>query len=237
MPASVTASSTIGDQLADLLTQVGPIAFYLAVWGLVFVGTALFVGVFVPFITGDSLLFAAGIATATNDRLSIWILATGVGVAAFAGDQVGFVLGRHFGRPYLSRRRGRWVQAGHRAHRTLLRTVRLVVRGGGQIHPVGSGVRSSRRRDRGHGVLAIPDGQPRWRRVVGCADHRRRLRGRLPAAASTHRLRHSWRRHPRVDHRGNQGDRHRPGRPPRSQPRRAHCWAALASDSCPTLTR
>lgn len=112
MLARSTAPSTIGDQLADLLTQVGPIAFYLVVWGLVFVGTALFVGVLIPFITGDSLLFAAGIATATNDNLSIWILAIGVGVAAFAGDQVGFVLGRHFGRPYLSRRRGRWMQAG-----------------------------------------------------------------------------------------------------------------------------
>lgn len=109
---STSATSTIGDQLAELLTQVGPIAFYLTVWFLVFAGTALFIGVFIPFITGDSLLFAAGIATATNDRLSIWVLAIGVGVAAFAGDQVGFVLGRHFGRPYLSRRRGRWVKAG-----------------------------------------------------------------------------------------------------------------------------
>lgn len=112
MSSSTTAMSTIGDQLADLLTQVGPIAFYLAVWILVFAGTALFVGVVIPFITGDSLLFAAGIAAATNDSLSIWILAIGVGLAAFAGDQVGFVLGRHFGRPYLSRRRGRWVRAG-----------------------------------------------------------------------------------------------------------------------------
>lgn len=112
MPASTVASPTIGDQLADVLGQVGPIAFYLVVWGLVFAGTALFVGVFIPFITGDSLLFAAGIATATNDDLSIVVLAIGVGVAAFAGDQVGFILGRHFGRPYLSRRRGRWVQRG-----------------------------------------------------------------------------------------------------------------------------
>ena len=39
MLARSTAPSTIGDQLADLLTQVGPIAFYLVVWGLVFVGT------------------------------------------------------------------------------------------------------------------------------------------------------------------------------------------------------
>jgi membrane-associated protein len=100
----------------DLATlgDVGPILFYLAVWGLVFAGTALFVGVFIPFLTGDSLLFAAGILTGTHPELSIWVLAVGVGVAAVLGDQVGFWLGRRLGRPYLSRRGGRWVQAGIR---------------------------------------------------------------------------------------------------------------------------
>ena len=73
--SSAMASPTIGDQLADMFAQVGPIAFYFVVWGLVFAGTALFVGVFIPFITGDSLLFAAGIAAATSDDISIWILA------------------------------------------------------------------------------------------------------------------------------------------------------------------
>jgi membrane-associated protein len=98
-------------QLEDLLSQVGPILFYLAVWGLVFVGTALLVGIVLPFITGDSLLFAAGIvAGLLPDRISIWILAAGVAVAAVAGDQVGFVLGRRLGRPYLSRRKGRWIR-------------------------------------------------------------------------------------------------------------------------------
>jgi membrane-associated protein len=100
----------MGDQLAELLGQVGPVVFYLAAWGLVFAGTALFLGVAIPFITGDSLLFGAGIVAASSDRLSIWILAIGVGLAAFAGDQVGFVLGRHFGRPYLTKRKGRWIR-------------------------------------------------------------------------------------------------------------------------------
>ncbi len=105
---------TIADQLAQWLVDLGPILFYLAVWGLVFAGTALFAGVVIPFLTGDSLLFAAGIIVAGSSQLSIWVLATGVGIAAFAGDQVGFVLGRHYGRPYLSRRRGRWIAAGIR---------------------------------------------------------------------------------------------------------------------------
>lgn len=105
---------TVGDQLAAWLVEVGPVLFYLIVWGLVFAGTALFAGVVIPFLTGDSLLFAAGLIAASSDQLSIWVLAIGVGVAAFAGDQVGFLLGRHFGRPYLARRRGRWVAAGIR---------------------------------------------------------------------------------------------------------------------------
>jgi membrane-associated protein len=102
-------------QLEDLLAQAGPVLFYLAVWGLVFVGTALLVGIVLPFITGDSLLFAAGIvAGLLPDRISIWILAVGVAVAAVAGDQVGFVLGRRLGRPYLTRRKGRWIQGAIR---------------------------------------------------------------------------------------------------------------------------
>jgi len=94
-------------QLTDFLNQVGAIVFYLAVWGLVFSGTGLFVGVFIPFITGDSLLFAAGlVAAAAGDKVNIVVLALGVGIAAFLGDQLGFILGRHLGRPYLDAKTG-----------------------------------------------------------------------------------------------------------------------------------
>ena len=98
--------------VTDWLHAVGPILFYLVVFGLVFAGTGLFVGVFIPFITGDSLLFAAGILAAGNNGINIWVLAIGVGIAAFLGDQLGFVLGRHYGRPYLDRRKGAWVRRG-----------------------------------------------------------------------------------------------------------------------------
>ena len=94
-------------QLTDFLNSVGAIVFYLAVWGLVFAGTGLFVGVFIPFITGDSLLFAAGlVAAAASDKVNIIVLAIGVGIAAFMGDQLGFILGRHLGRPYLDKKTG-----------------------------------------------------------------------------------------------------------------------------------
>jgi membrane-associated protein len=102
--------AALDGQAASWLQTFGPFVFYLIVWGLVFSGTALFVGVLIPFITGDSLHFAAGLIAASTDSVNIWVLAVGVGVAAFLGDQVGFVLGRHYGRPYLDRRKGGWIR-------------------------------------------------------------------------------------------------------------------------------
>jgi len=104
-------AAALDGNLNDLLNDTGAIVFYLVVWGLVFVGTGLFVGAFIPFITGDSLLFAAGIIAATSNSVDVQVLVTGVGLAAFIGDQVGFILGRHYGRPYLTRRGGPKIQA------------------------------------------------------------------------------------------------------------------------------
>jgi len=104
---------SISDQIVGWFPNLGPSLFYLVVWGLVFAGTGLFVGAFIPFITGDSLVFAAGLVAATaGTNLNIWLMATGVGISAWLGDQVGFTLGRHFGRPYLDKRQGRWIKSG-----------------------------------------------------------------------------------------------------------------------------
>lgn len=63
--------------------------------------TALFVfiesGVLFPFLPGDSLLFVAGMLAPTLN-VQLWLLIVVVWVAAVAGDQVGYVLGRKFGR-------------------------------------------------------------------------------------------------------------------------------------------
>jgi membrane-associated protein len=101
----------ISDQITGWYSQIGPWLFYGAVWALVFAGTGLLVGAFVPFVTGDSLVFAAGLVAASSNDVDIWIMATGVGVAAWLGDQVGYTLGRHFGRPYLDRQKGKWLQS------------------------------------------------------------------------------------------------------------------------------
>jgi membrane-associated protein len=106
-------SLSVTNDVVGWFDQIGPILFYLAVFGLVFAGTGLFIGAFIPFITGDSLVFAAGlVAAAHQDSINILVMVLGVGVAAFLGDQVGYTLGRHYGRPYLDKRKGNWIQRG-----------------------------------------------------------------------------------------------------------------------------
>ena len=103
--------ASLSDQIAGWFPSLGVLLFYLVVWGLVFAGTGLFIGAFIPFITGDSLVFAAGLVAANSD-VNIWLMAGGVGVAAWLGDQVGYTLGRHYGRPYLDKRKGSWIKTG-----------------------------------------------------------------------------------------------------------------------------
>ena len=103
---TVPLSAALTSQVTDWLNSYGAILFYLIVWGLVFAGTGLLIGAFIPFITGDSLIFASGVLAATGDSVNIWVLTIGIGLAAFVGDQTGFVLGRHFGRPYLDKHQG-----------------------------------------------------------------------------------------------------------------------------------
>ena len=105
-------AASISDQISGWAPSLGPALFYLVVWGLVFAGTGLLIGAFVPFLTGDSLVFAAGLVAATTPGVNIWVMALGVGIAAWMGDQVAYTLGRHFGRPYLAKRNGKWVKLG-----------------------------------------------------------------------------------------------------------------------------
>ncbi len=107
----IAIRTSVTDDIVGWFDVIGPVLFSLAVFGLVFAGTGLFVGAFIPFITGDSLVFAAGlIAAANSDSINIYVMAIGVGIAAWLGDQVGYTLGRHFGRPYLDKRNGNWLK-------------------------------------------------------------------------------------------------------------------------------
>ena len=102
----------ISEQITLWYDQIGPILFIAAVWALVFAGTGLLIGAFIPFITGDSLVFASGLVAASfPESINIWVLSIGIGIFAWLGDQVGYTLGRHLGRPYLDKRQGAVIQS------------------------------------------------------------------------------------------------------------------------------
>ena len=89
------------------LSPVAPFLFYVVVGGVIFIETALLIGFFLP---GDSLLFSAGLVAAARNDINIVVLIFTVFLAAFIGDQVGYVLGRKIGRPYFQRRNSKRMQ-------------------------------------------------------------------------------------------------------------------------------
>jgi membrane-associated protein len=84
------------------LSSLAPFIFYIVVAGIVFIETGLLIGFFLP---GDSILFSAGLVAAAHGNINIVILVTAIFLAAFFGDQVGFVIGRVVGRPYLDKKK------------------------------------------------------------------------------------------------------------------------------------
>ncbi len=67
----------------------------LLICGIVFAETGLLVGFFLP---GDSMLFTAGLLVATGALdVSLPLFATLIFIAAFVGDQTGYLIGRKAG--------------------------------------------------------------------------------------------------------------------------------------------
>jgi membrane-associated protein len=79
--------------LADLMQQYQT-STYLILCLIIFCETGL---VATPFLPGDSLLFAAGMLTASTGILNIGLLIVLLIVAAFLGDNVNYFVGRFFG--------------------------------------------------------------------------------------------------------------------------------------------
>lgn len=78
----------------------------LGVAAVVFAETGLIVLSFLP---GDSLLFTVGLLTATGFvDFPIWVTASVIFVAAFAGDQLAYVLGRKAGPAIFKREQSRF---------------------------------------------------------------------------------------------------------------------------------
>jgi membrane-associated protein len=90
------------------LSSLAPFIFYVIVGAIVFIETGILLGFFLP---GDSILFSAGLVAAAHGNINIVILVTVIFLAAFFGDQVGFVIGRVYGRPYLEKRNSKRIQS------------------------------------------------------------------------------------------------------------------------------
>ena len=87
----------IGDHLQELVNNYGN-WIYAILFAIVFCETGL---VLLPFLPGDSMLFAAGTIAAVGD-MNIFVLIGLLIVAAILGDFVNFEIGKHFGQKLFS---------------------------------------------------------------------------------------------------------------------------------------
>jgi membrane-associated protein len=117
-----TRSRNCMDTLIDLwhrLTDVEAIVRwggYVGLTTIVFVETGLLVGFFLP---GDSLLVTAGLLASQPDfGLNVYYLGLLLSIAAVAGDQVGYYIGRKTGPRIFTREDSRFFNKKHlyRAH-------------------------------------------------------------------------------------------------------------------------
>ena len=99
----IELAATIDSQFES----IPPFYLYLLIGAIVFVETGVLLGFFLP---GDSILFSAGLVAATHGEVNIVILVSVIFLAAFFGDQVGCVLGRTVGLPYLEKHNGPRIQ-------------------------------------------------------------------------------------------------------------------------------
>jgi membrane-associated protein len=96
----IIAQLSIADWVEQYLSASTPFFIYGIIGLIVFLETGVLLAFFLP---GDSILFAAGLLAATRDDTNIVFLVLIIFIAAFFGDQVGYVLGRKYGRSYLER--------------------------------------------------------------------------------------------------------------------------------------
>ncbi|QWT17667.1 VTT domain-containing protein [Collinsella sp. zg1085] len=78
---------------------LGPLYAYGFIFLIIFIETGV---VFMPFLPGDSLLFAAGIFAHETGPLDIVTLLIVIWIAAILGDQMNFMIGHFFGQRIIS---------------------------------------------------------------------------------------------------------------------------------------
>lgn len=108
-------------QLIDLIVNVDQhliawmrdygLWIYAILFLIIFCETGLIV---MPFLPGDSLLFAAGAMTALGaEGMNIWILGGLLMFAAIIGDQLNYTIGSRFGQWLLTGHLRKWIKVDH----------------------------------------------------------------------------------------------------------------------------
>ena len=114
----------LDQHLRDLVQTLGPWTYAL-LFLVIFAETGL---VFIPFLPGDSLLFATGAVLAIEGTgLNIWLMMVLLFIAAVIGDAVNYAVGRYVGPKVFKENSGILFNKEH-----LLRTKRFYDRHGGK---------------------------------------------------------------------------------------------------------
>jgi membrane-associated protein len=99
--------ASLGLDPKKILNSLGTAALF----AIVFAESGIMIGFFLP---GDSLLFTAGLLSATKNVLwPFWALLIGCAIAAIAGDQVGYAFGNKTGPRLFNRPDSRFFKREH----------------------------------------------------------------------------------------------------------------------------
>lgn len=93
----------IGDKIPQLIAQYGPWVYGILA-AVIFAETGLVV---MPFLPGDSLIFAAGVFTTDKGGLNLFIMGICLMTAAVVGDNVNYWIGRKLGKKLFSKEKSK----------------------------------------------------------------------------------------------------------------------------------
>ncbi len=96
--------------LGALTGEMGP-WIYVVLFAIVFCETGLVV---LPFLPGDSMLFAVGaLGALPGSRINLWAMGALLAFAAVAGDAVNYSVGKRMGPAVFHRENSRWLNRKH----------------------------------------------------------------------------------------------------------------------------
>ena len=92
--------------IREYFLSISPLVFYIFLWVLIYIETALVIAFFLP---GDTVLFTAGLVVAVTDQLNIWLTCLVIATAAIVGDNTAYVLGKKYGEGYITKKQNNQI--------------------------------------------------------------------------------------------------------------------------------